>query len=64
MTRGLVPREVVFVGHDAEELAGAAAAGMMTAAFNFDRHAQADVYLDRFDQLNSLLQPSAVRAAA
>jgi len=43
--------EVAFVGHDAVELAGAAAVGMSTVAFNFDPDAQADVYLGRFEEL-------------
>jgi len=46
--------EVAFVGHDAEELAGAAAVGMRTVAFNFDPQAEADVCLARFEQLQSI----------
>jgi FMN phosphatase YigB (HAD superfamily) len=47
----LPPEKVAFVGHKAEELAGARAVGMPTIAFNFEPEAVADVYLDRFDQL-------------
>ena len=45
------PEEVAFVGHDRVELAGAAAVGMATIAFNFDPDAQADVHLTRFEEL-------------
>jgi FMN phosphatase YigB (HAD superfamily) len=47
--------EMAFMGHDAAELAGAAAAGMRTIAFNHDAAAEADVYLDRFGQLIQVL---------
>ena len=48
---GLPASRVAMVGHDADELAGAAAVGMRTIAFNYDEETQADVYLERFDQL-------------
>ena len=47
----LPAEQVAFVGHDTAELAGAAAIGMPTIAFNFDRDAHADVYLARFEEL-------------
>jgi len=47
----LSAEQAAFVGHDSIELAGAAAVGMTTVAFNYDPETQADVYLDRFDQL-------------
>ena len=47
----LPAEQVAFVGHDTAELAGAAAIGMPTIAFNFDRDARADVHLARFDEL-------------
>jgi HAD superfamily hydrolase (TIGR01509 family) len=47
----LPPERVAFVGHCADELAGARAVGMPTIAFNFEPEAIADVYLDRFEQL-------------
>ena len=59
----LPPEQVAFVGHDSEELAGAAQVGMQTIAFNFDPEAQADVYLVRFDELLDLAS-AASRAAA
>lgn len=42
---------VAFVGHDSLELAGAAKVGMQTIAFNYDRDAEADVFLSRFEDL-------------
>ena len=60
----LQPAEVAFVGHDAEELAGAAAIGMQTIAFNFDDDAEADVYLARFEQLQDLAGARLPLAAA
>jgi HAD superfamily hydrolase (TIGR01509 family) len=53
----LPPQQVVFVGHDRLELAGAAAVGMSTVAFNFDSDAQADVRINRFEQLLEVLAP-------
>jgi FMN phosphatase YigB (HAD superfamily) len=51
-----IPAEkVVFVGHDRLELAGAAAVGMSTVAFNFDSDAQADVHISRFEELVEIL---------
>ncbi|MHB1037408.1 MAG: HAD family hydrolase [Pirellulales bacterium] len=44
----LEAREVAFVGHDADELAGAAAVGMRTIAYNQDPDAQADLCIERF----------------
>jgi len=43
--------EVAFVGHNSEELAGAAQVGMRTIAFNYDKNAEADVFLARFSDL-------------
>lgn len=50
---GLTVEEIAFIGHDAEELAGAKAAGMSAWAFNFDADAEpkADRRLTRFDEL-------------
>ncbi len=53
----LPPEQVAFVGHDSQELAGAAGVGMQTIAFNFDPEAHADVYLVRFDELLELASP-------
>jgi FMN phosphatase YigB (HAD superfamily) len=57
--------EVAFVGHDARELRGAAVQGMATIAFNSDRDARADVYLQRFDDLIELTRfsPGCLAAA-
>ncbi len=56
--------ETVFVGHDAEELAGATAAGLQTIAFNFDPEAQADIHIARFEELFELACPERPCAAA
>ncbi|HUY91270.1 MAG TPA: HAD family hydrolase [Pirellulales bacterium] len=48
---GLPAESTAFIGHDAEELAGARAVGMRAWAFNFDADAVADRYLVRFDEL-------------
>lgn len=61
---GLTMPRVAFVGHDAEELAGAAAAGMPTIAFNYEPAARADVYLERFDELLAMASPGAASALA
>ena len=47
----LPPQRVAFVGHDAAELAGAAALGMSTIAFNSDADARAELAVDRFEDL-------------
>lgn len=48
---GLSQEESVFVGHKASELSGARKAGMATIAFNYDKNARADAYIDRFADL-------------
>jgi HAD superfamily hydrolase (TIGR01509 family) len=60
----LAASEVAFVGHDAEELAGATAIGMPTVAFNFDPDAQADLFLARFDDILDLVEFPQPRSAA
>jgi HAD superfamily hydrolase (TIGR01509 family) len=47
----LMPAQLAFVGHDAEELLGARRAGMRTVAFNFEPNAAAERYLTRFESL-------------
>ncbi len=59
----LPARQVAFVGHDSEELRGAAEVGLVTVAFNYDPEARADVFLARFDGLLELLLGRAVLAA-
>jgi len=56
---GLSAEQTAFVGHDATELAAAAALGMVTIAFNYDSDVQADVYLGRFEELDAVLLASA-----
>ena len=50
----LPAHEVAFIGHDPAELAGAAAVGMATIAFNCAPDTQADVHLQRFEDLLEL----------
>ena len=47
----LPAEQVAYVGHDARSLEGAAQLGLCTVAFNFEPEAQADVYLDHFEEL-------------
>ena len=55
---------VAYVGHDPEELAGAAAVGMQTIAFNFNPDTRANVCLSRFEDLLGLTGASLPYAAA
>ena len=48
---GLQPEQTIFVGHKASELDGAKAVGMQTIAFNYDKSAKADYYLEKFSDL-------------
>jgi len=48
---GLKVDEAVFVGHKASEIKGAREVGLKTIAFNFDRNARADVYIEKFSDL-------------
>ena len=43
--------QTAFIGHDVEELNGAHVVGMKTIAFNYDRKASADFYIDQFSDL-------------
>ncbi|MFH1266784.1 MAG: hypothetical protein ABIK89_13735, partial [Planctomycetota bacterium] len=54
----LPAERVAFVGHDADELAGATRAGLATIAFNYDPDAKADVFLARFEELLQLVGPA------
>ncbi len=56
--------DVAFVGHDARELRGAKLQGLATIAFNGDRDARADVYLQRFEDLIELTRFSPGCSAA
>ena len=53
---GLAHSEVALVGHSASDLAGAAAAGLRTVAFNYESESQADAYATRFADLLSLVE--------
>lgn len=48
---GLKPDQAAFVGHNAEELEGARAIGMLSIAFNKDEDARADMIIDEFPEL-------------
>jgi HAD superfamily hydrolase (TIGR01509 family) len=58
------PQETAFVGHHAQELAGAARLGMRTVAFNFDPEVRADFLIARFEELLDLAGQATQRAAA
>jgi phosphoglycolate phosphatase-like HAD superfamily hydrolase len=60
----LPAEQVAFVGHDTVQLAGAAAVGMPTIAFNFDTDARAEVYLARFEELIEIISTEPPLAAA
>lgn len=49
---------MTFVSCKAAQLRAAASAGARTIAFNHDSDAQADIYLDQFDQLVQVIQPA------
>jgi len=51
---GLHPGQAVFVGHNALELDGATKVGMKTVAFNYDKAAEADYYIEHFADLLEL----------
>ena len=48
---GVSAGQAIFIGHDADELQGAHAAGMKTIAFNFGERATADFYINDFSDL-------------
>ncbi len=48
---GIKPDEALFVGHKTHELDGARAVGLRTVAFNYDRDAKADIYIENFNDL-------------
>jgi HAD superfamily hydrolase (TIGR01509 family) len=48
---GLKPEETIFVGHKTSELIGARTYGMKTIAFNYDKGAPADIYIQKFSDL-------------
>lgn len=48
---GVTADQAVFVGHKAVELDGAHAVGIKTVAFNYEKEATADVYIEKFAEL-------------
>lgn len=56
--------DVAFVGHDCDELAGARTIGMRTIGFNCGEDAPADIRLDRFDHLLSVIDFNSPRLLA
>ena len=54
-TLHLHAQQTAFVGHDAEELEGAAALGMQTIAFNTSHEVHADILLTQFAGLSDLV---------
>jgi putative hydrolase of the HAD superfamily len=48
---GVSSEEAIFVGHKKSELDGAKAMGIKTVAFNYDRDAIADIYINHFSDL-------------
>ena len=50
----LAPSEASFVGHKKSELDGAKAVGMTTVAFNYEPEAEADHFIQQFDELLTL----------
>jgi putative hydrolase of the HAD superfamily len=51
---GVPSERTVFVGHKASELEGARAVGMRTIAFNYEKTAMADFYIQQFPDLLKL----------
>lgn len=54
--------DTAFVGHDTDELNGAARVSMRTIAIHYESDAQADVYLERFTELPARIQTSRPRS--
>jgi FMN phosphatase YigB (HAD superfamily) len=59
----LAPHEIAFVGHDADELHGAAQCGLATIALFHEPHVAADWRIDDFADLSQLLGTPQLRAA-
>ena len=53
---GATSDQTLFVGHDAEELNGAMAAGLSAAAYNYEPGVRADHYLRHFSDLFPLVE--------
>ncbi len=52
---GVARESCGFVGHDADELAGAGEAGLYAIAYNCDPAVPADVYIEQFSDLGKLV---------
>ena len=50
----LEPSQVAFVGHKKSELDGAKSVGIRTVAFNYEESAEADTFIQQFDELLTL----------
>ncbi len=61
---GIPPRQLCYVGRDTAALAEAQAAGIRTAAVNYDDDAEADIYLGHFEQLLDAMPWHTARAKA
>jgi putative hydrolase of the HAD superfamily len=63
---GVAKEEAAFIGHSPEELEGARVLGMKTIAFNCDEQVQADLYIEKFEDLleASILQMEASKTGA
>jgi putative hydrolase of the HAD superfamily len=48
---GVQPHQAIFVGHKAIELEGARNVGLKTIAFNYEKEASADFYIQKFSDL-------------
>lgn len=51
---GISSNQAVFVGHKSSELDGARNVGLKTVAFNYDKDAKADFYIEKFSDLAAL----------
>jgi putative hydrolase of the HAD superfamily len=51
---GVSASQAIFVGHKPSELDGAKGVGMVTIAFNYDKDARADHYIEKFSDLLTL----------
>lgn len=51
---GLTADQAIFVGHKATELDGARAVGLKTVAFNYEKSAKADFYIEKFADLRKV----------
>jgi hypothetical protein len=59
-----VPAKSVYLGHSPEDLSAASQAGLLTIAFNCDADAIADLYIEQFDQLFTVVRGTGERLLA